>query len=145
MKSLNKKNISLLLYVYVMTLFLIIGVCLFRSCNYMNKREAMTVGEIQQRNKTSVKKAKQKAKEEKQKRSSGGGSKQSGRGIQSTIKANTNNVKYFRDNQGSIKDIEDIQTNMKALQNEVDAYRKKQNRQKDEVRNKVQKTEIKGL
>ena len=138
MKSLNKKNISLLLYVYVMTLFLIIGVCLFRSCNYMNKREAMTVREIQQRNKAAAKKAKQKG-------SSGGGSKQSGRGIQSTIKANTNNVKYFRDNQGSIKDIEDIQTNMKALQKEVDAYRKKQNRQKDEVRNKVQKTEIKGL
>ena len=143
MKSLNKKNISLLLYVYVMTLFLIIGVCLFRSCNYMNKREAMTVGEIQQRNKAAVKKAKQKGSSGGG--SSGGGSKQSGRGIQSTIKANTNNVKYFRDNQGSIKDIEDIQTNMKALQNEVDAYRKKQNRQKDEVRNKVQKTEIKGL
>ena len=65
--------------------------------------------------------------------------------VKSTIKANTNNVKYFRDNQGSVKDIEDIQTNMKVLQKEVDDYRKKQNKQKDEVRNKVQKTEIKGL
>ena len=115
MKSLNKKNISLLLYVYVMTLFLIIGVCLFRSCNYMNKREGF-----------------------KKKPTSGSD-------VRSTIKANTNNVKYFRDNQGSVKDIEDIQTNMKVLQKEVDDYRKKQNKQKDEVRNKVQKTEIKGL
>ena len=122
---------------YVMTLFLIIGVCLFRSCNYMNKREAMTVCEIQQRIKA--------AKKAKQKGSSGGGSKQSGRGIQSTIKANTNNVKYFRDNQGSIKDIEDIQTNMKALQKEVDAYRKKQNRQKMKLETRCKKTEIKGL